>query len=600
MQNKLTSSSLSTNYEPTGFSLQIFKDRYSFSPEEYWEKACHRVSQTMAACESNGKKDEWEEKFYKEISSNRFVPGGRIWAGAGRPKPNLINCFICDVEDSKDGWGSCCNDCVVISSSGGGIGVNYSKIRPRGSIIRGSGGIASGAVSFMKIINAIAEQIKTGGGRRSAHMMLLDICHPDIEEFLDAKLDKNQLNNANVSVSFGCMSPEDFFELVDKDKDVELVFHGQVIKKIKAKKIWSKIIDNAYENGEPGLFNHSFANKMNNTYYYKEIVGSNPCSEVVGQAFSSCVLGSIVLPRFVENGKINWDKLDYTIRVATRFLDNVVSVTTYPISKIEEEAIKSRKIGLGITGLHDALILCNIKYASNEAIEFVERVFDFIKNKAYETSTYLAVEKGVFQVFDQEKIMKSGFIKTLKNSVKMRIREYGLRNSNLLSCAPTGTISIISGNVSSGIEPIFGPAYKRKYYDKKDDDKMKEELVFHPLFDQFMREGKDVSHFENSDDIPLKFHFEIQKACQKHIDQSISKTIILDKEKHSKKEIEKLIREYLPFIKGTTIYPLGSRENQPISPLDLKTAKKLWLEMNEKKTDGQQSRDKCKDGTCEL
>jgi len=591
----------SLEYNPTGFSLQIFKDRYSFSKEESWEQACRRISRTIASCESNGKKEEWEEKFFKEISSNRFVPGGRIWAGAGRPKPNLINCFIIDVADSREGWGECASNCIVIGSLGGGIGCNYSSVRPRGFPIRGTGGTASGAVSFMKIINSIAEEIKTGGGRRSAHMLLLDICHPDIEEFLDAKLDKKQLNNGNVSVSFGCVSPEDFFDLVDKDKDLELVFKGQVSRKVKAKKLWNKIIDNAYENGEPGLFNNSLANQMNNLYYYKEIVGSNPCAEICGPAFSSCVLGSLVISRFVENEKINWDKLDYTIRVATRFLDNVVSVTTYPIKQIEDEAMNTRKIGLGVTGLHDAMLLCGIKYGSKESLELVDRIFDFIKNKAYETSTYLSVEKGSFSVFDKEKIMKSGFVKTLKNSVKMRIKEYGLRNSNLLSCAPTGTISIISGNVSSGVEPIFGPAYKRKYYDKNDEDKMKEEIVFHPLFDKFMSDGKDVSHFESSDNIPLRAHFEIQKACQKHIDQSISKTILVDKANHSRKDIEKLIKEFLPFLKGTTIYPLGSRENQPITPLDLKTAKKLWTEEKEKhNTDGEQSKGTCKDGMCEL
>lgn len=590
----------SLEYSPQGFSLQIFKDRYSFSKDETWEQACKRVARTIASCESNGKRNDWENKFFKEISSNRFVPGGRIWAGAGRPKPNLINCFICDVSDSKEGWGECCNDCVVISSSGGGIGINYSNIRPRGSIINGSGGIASGAVSFMKIINAIAEQIKTGGGRRSAHMMLLDLSHPDIEEFLDAKLDKNQLNNANISVSFGNISPSDFFNLVEKDKEMDLVFKGKVIKRISAKKIWNKIIDNIYENGEPGLFNHHFSNEMNNLYYYNEIVGSNPCGEVVGPPFASCVLGSLVLPRFVENGKINFDKLDYTIRVAIRFLDNVISVTTYPIRKIETEAINTRKIGLGVTGLHDALLLCGIKYASKEAIEFVDKLFNFIKNKSYETSTYLAVEKGVFPVFDKEKIMKSGFIKTLKNSVKLRIQEYGLRNSNLLSCAPTGTISIISGNISSGIEPIFGPAYIRKFYDKKDDDKMKEEIIFHPLFDKFMSEGKDVSNFENSDDIPIRYHFEIQKICQKHVDQSISKTIIIDRKKHSKKEIEKLFIEYFPSIKGVTVYPLDSRENQPITPLSLLESKKAWKEREKHNTNAIQSKDSCKNGICEI
>jgi ribonucleoside-diphosphate reductase alpha chain len=340
---------------------------------------------------------------------------------------------------------------------------------------------------------------------------------------------------------------------------------------------------------------------MNNLYYYKPIIATNPCAELCSSEDSSCILGSLVLSRFVEDGKINWDKLDYTIRVAVRFLDNVISVSTYPLQKIEEESKNTRRIGLGVTAFHDMLLKLGIKYNSEESLKIVDRIFPFICNKAYETSSFIAVEKGVFSVFDKEKIMKSGFIKTLKNSVRLRIREYGLRNSNLLSCAPTGTISIISGNCSSGIEPIFGPGYKRRYYDKKSKDTMREEIVFHPLFDQYMTEGKDVSFFESADDIPLKAHLDIQKTCQKYIDQSISKTVLVNKDKISKKEIDKLIKEYLPELKGLTIYVGGSRENQPITALDLKTAKKLWAEEKEKhNTDGEQSKGTCKDGTCEL
>ena len=587
-------------YEPSGFSYEIFKNRYAFTESESWSDAVRRVSRTMAACENNGKKEEWEEKFFKEISSNRFVPGGRIWYGAGRPKSNLVNCFVLGVTDSREGWGKACSDVIVVSGVGGGVGINYSSIRPRGLSIKGTGGVASGAVSFMQVINSIAEIIKSGGGRRSAHMMMLDICHGDIEEFLDKKLNKKELNNANISVSFACISPEEFFKLVEKGEDISLTWKGQELKKVSARKLWQKIIDNAYENGEPGLFNHVLANKMNNTNYYKEVAGVNPCGETILPEFGSCVLGSVALHRFVENGKMNWDALDYTIRVGVRFLDNVISVTIYPIKDIEDESLNSRRIGLGVTGMHDMLLKLGIKYGSKEAIETVDKVFDYIKNKAYETSTYIAVEKGVFPVYDKEQLLKSGFVKTLKPSIRSKIREYGLRNAALLSCPPTGTISIISGNCSSGIEPIFGPAYTRKYYDKKDDDKMKEEIVFHPLFDKFMSESKDVSFFETFDEIPIRYHFEMQKTCQKHVDQAISKTILIDKNKVSKKEVEKLIKEFLPELKGLTIYPLDSRSEQPISPIQLSESKKLWREKEKHNIEGPQSKDGCKNGICEL
>ncbi len=591
----------SLEYSPEGFSLQIFKDRYAFIENESWQDACKRVSRTMASCESNGKKEEWEEKFFKEISSNRFVPGGRIWYGSGRPKSNLVNCFVLAAGDSREAWGKTSSDTIIVSGVGGGVGINYSSIRPRGTPIKGTGGEASGAVSFMQVINSIAEIIKSGGGRRSAHMMMLDITHGDIEEFLDKKLNRKELNNANISVVFSS-DPKEFFEAVENDIDISLKWKEQEIKKVSAKKLWNKIINNAYENGEPGLFNRFLANKMNNTYYYKEVSGANPCAETILPEFGSCVLGSLVLSRFVdkETKKIDWDKLDYSVRVAIRFLDNVVSVTTYPLKDIEDESIDSRRIGLGVTGLHDMLLKMNLKYASKESLEVVDKIFDFIKNKAYETSTYIAVEKGTFPVYNKDQIIKSGFIKTLKPSVRSRIREYGLRNSSLLSCPPTGTISIISGNCSSGIEPIFGPAYKRKYYDKKQGDSMKEEIVFHPLFDEFMRDGKDVSFFETFDEISLKYHFEIQRTCQKHVDQAISKTILVDKNKTSKKEIAELIKEYFCDLKGLTIYPMNSRESQPITPIDLKTAKKMWFEKEEHNTEGAQSKDSCKNGVCEI
>jgi ribonucleoside-diphosphate reductase alpha chain len=742
-----TAVSGSDRYEPMGISLDIFKQRYAFTENETWDEACMRLARTVAAAEKQEKRDEWQEKFYKEIVSNRFCPGGRIWFGAGRPKSNLINCFVLDVEDSREGWGKTCSDSIIVSGVGGGIGINYSKIRPRGTLVTGTGGEAQGAVAYMRIINAIAEEIRGGGNRRSAHMMILNINHGDIEEFLDTKLEQGNLKNANVSVAFN-MDFDEFVELVEKDKDLSLSWRGSELKKVKARVLWNKIIDHAYKNGEPGIFNLNYANKMNNLYYYKDVIACNPCitgdtfikcssdvglpfprkikdlaedgidvlvysrnkengnyeiklgmrprktgeqkevwkvifngeenlsitatpdhkfylsdkseillknlkcgdsmlasrklfiekvefvgyedvynvtvddnhnymiwldedtsvvvgncGEVIAPSNSSCVLGSLVLPRFVENEKINWDKLDYTVRVANRFLDNIVSITQYPLKEIEDESLNTRRIGIGVVGLHDMLLSMGQKYASEESIKIIEQLFSFIVSKAYETSTYLAVEKGVFPKYDREKFMKSGFVKTLKNSVKLRIREYGMRNSNLMSIAPTGTISMLCGNCSSGIEPIFGPAYKRKYYDKKNGDKMKEETIIHPLFDKFMSEGKDVSHFESSSSIDLETHFKIQKTVQEHVDQSISKTILVDKEKHSKQEIEKLIKQYMGQLKGLTIYPLNSRSEQPINPISLQEAKKLWKEKNKELLSTAEiatSHDSCRDGKCDL
>ncbi len=598
MTNTTTAVSGSDHYEPTGISLDIFKQRYAFTENETWDEACMRLARTVAAAEKQEKRDEWQEKFYKEIVSNRFCPGGRIWFGAGRPKSNLINCFVLDVEDSREGWGKTCSDSIIVSGVGGGIGINYSKIRPRGTLVTGTGGEAQGAVAYMRIINAIAEEIRGGGNRRSAHMMILNINHGDIEEFLDTKLEQGNLKNANVSVAFN-MDFDEFIGLVEKDKDLSLSWRGNEFKKIKAKLLWNKIIDHAYKNGEPGIFNMNYANKMNNLHYCREVTATNPCAELSSSPRGSCCLGSVVLFRFVENGKINWDKLDYTIRVATRFLDNVLSITQYPLKEIEDESLQTRRIGIGVTGLHDMLLLLGQKYASEESIKTIEQLFNFITSKTYETSTYLAVEKGAFPAYDKEKFLKSGFVKTLKNSVKIRIREYGCRNSNLMSVAPTGTISMLCGNCSSGIEPIFGPAYKRKFYDKKNNDKMKEEIIFHPIFARFMAEGKDVSHFECSSDIPLKTHFEIQKTVQEYVDQSISKTILVDRDKHSKQEIEKLIKNYFGQLKGITLYPMGSRDDQPITPLSLQEAKKLWKEKNKDAVEGAQGME-CKSGVCEL
>ena len=592
-------------YEPKGFPLDIFKQRYAFTKDESFSEACERVARHVSSIEHNNKKLVWHERFFEELNENRFVPGGRIWYGCGRPKANLINCFVASVEDSREGWGELAKNTIIISGIGGGVGTNYSKIRPRGTKINGTGGKATGAVSLMRIINGIAHEIKAGGGRRSALMMALDVTHSDIIEFLDAKLNKNELNNANVSVVFNEMSPEEFFDKVQLGYSGMLKFswRQEDLGEIPAFEIWQKIVKNSLESGEPGILNLNLANKMSNIYYYKPLECSNPCGETILHKGSLCCLGHLVLPRFVRDGEVDWDLLDDTIRISVRFLDNVLSVTNFPLSEFEEETQKTRRIGLGVTGLHDMLIRLGLDYTMKKSIKKVDEIFNFIKNRSYEASTYLSAEKGPFPVYDKEMIMKSGFIKKLKPSVKNRIRQYGLRNCALNTCAPTGTVSIMSGNCSSGIEPAFGPAWKRRYIIESEDgtENTATEIIFHPLFVEMME--NDLKYkIENSYDLSIRDHLEMQSTCQKHIDQSISKTILIDKSNIDFKEYSETLMDYLPRIKGLTVYPLDSRENQPITPMTMDEAIEAWTAKNGENLNecGIVSVDACKDGACDL
>ena len=303
-----------------------------------------------------------------------------------------------------------------------------SPIRPRDTVIHGTGGKATGSTSLMEILDTTGSVMKDGGGRRAALMFGLHIDHGDIQEFLDKKLDLNELKHANCSVIFN-RNPEEFFEKVRNNEELELKFNGNVIKKVSAKKIWNKIVSNALKNGEPGILNSYYANKMSNIWYVTELICTNPCGEVWLSAKECCDLGSLVLPRFVTpTGKISWSTLRDTIHTAVRFLDNVLTVNHYPLPEIEEVCSNLRRVGLGITGLHDMLLLCGLKYNSPEGLELVNKVMKFIKNEAYGASINLAAEKGSFAKFDPEKFVRSSFVKTLKPTIRKAILEKGIRN----------------------------------------------------------------------------------------------------------------------------------------------------------------------------
>lgn len=576
-------------YQPTGWALEIFQSRHAAHKDESWDEACKRVAWHVANAEDGPDREKWAKLFEGVLRSNLLMPGGRIWYGAGRSRGQLLNCFVIPTADSREGWGKTLYDSVVISGTGGGVGLNCSPVRPKGSVIRGTGGVATGAVSLMQAVDAVGDVIKAGGGRRTALMLCLSISHGDISEFLDKKLDLGQLNNANVSVVFD-EDPEDFFRLVREGKDFPLTFQGKQVGSIPAAELWSRIVKNALRGGEPGILNGYLANKMSNIWYVEQLTSTNPCGEIWMSPYDCCCLGALVLPRFLRGGEFDWDLLREAISVSVRFLDDVLSVNNYPLPEIAAKCAQLRRIGLGITGLHHLLLQLGLKYNSSKGLEFVDKLMKFIKNSSYEASADLAAEKGAFPAFVPEKFLKSSFVKGLKPSIREKIRAYGIRNCALNTIAPTGTISIVCG-VSSGIEPIFAAAYERRY---RKGEELAVETVVDPLFKEFVLAGRSVKHFQGAHELSIRDHFEMQRTCQLHVDNAVSKTINLP-HGTSWEELSELYMEYLPDLKGVTVYPDGSRENQPLTPLSTEVAEEFAF--NEALVAGN---DNCRSGVCDV
>lgn len=586
-------------YEPQGFALEIFHSRHAAHDKETWAEACDRVAQHVANAETGEGRNLWRDKFADALKWNTFMPGGRIWYGSGRAKGQLLNCFVIPAADSREGWGKAASDSLIIGGTGGGVGCNFSPVRPRGTTIRGTGGTATGAVSLMSIVNAIGEEIKAGGGRRTALMFCLSLSHGDIEEFCSKKLDRNMLNNANVSVVFDT-DPEEFFRLAREGGDWPLLHQGREVGRMPAKELWTRLVRNALivreggAGGEPGLLNGYLANKMSNIWYVEPLTSTNPCGEIWMSPYDCCCLGALVLPRFVNDKKddLDWDMLRENVKLGVRFLDDVLSINNYPLPEIKAKCEQLRRIGLGIMGLHHMLLELGYKYNSAKGLEFVDKLMGRIKTWAYEASSDLALEKGSFPGFDAEKFLKSGFCKTLKPSLRDRIRRDGMRNCATMTIAPTGTTSIVC-DVSSGIEPIYSCGFERRY--RKGEDIAMEVLV-DPLFQKFVSEGRSTKHFVGAMDMKIRDHLEMQRTCQKHVDNAVSKTINLAPGTNAE-ELSELLMEFVPELKGVTVYPEGSRDDQPLTPIPYDQA--LNLAKNSKVGQKVQSDDACRGGNCE-
>lgn len=869
-----------------GIKDDIYHQRYKAHGEETWEKdSSLRIGRTAAQAEAPELQDEWTQRFHQSIASYDFIPGGRIIVNAGKPKPYMMNCNCIDVDDSRESIGEMLKDILVISGTGGGVGVSFSKIRPKGAPIQTNGGESSGTISFMHCADQVAGTIKTGGGRRAALMMSLSVYHPDILDFLHEKLDLNKLQNANISVEID----DKFIDAVNTDADWDLVWAGKTYQTIKAKEIWNILVKNALASGEPGILNMGHIRNMANSSYFTEIVTTNPCqpetslfltkdrgivqlkdigigdtvwtgkqwspivnkwstgvkpvyryttsngyytectenhrvvqsgvktkikdanhidkaictsefsgndfdedlavlagliqgdgsmqknggtssylnigkddgdheehvghliaatipatdhkcelwrfdqsfsdlnlkyshitertisdfwmgassttmkrflkglysangsilesaqrvtlkssnktliqqvqimlsalgirsyyttnkagnvkwdngtycskesydlnitsdintfaekigftqkyktkkirdkkiinpqrsTDIIGiehigdmevfdytveadehtvwqgglhlsncgelplPAYSACCLGSINVANFAREKYLDVKGFKQAIETGVRFLDDIITVNEYPLERIKLNATSDRRIGLGIMGLHYAMLKLGIKYSSDEGVAFVEKVYEILRNHSYWTSAQIASEKGSFSRFDKEKFLSMPFIKALPSKIRDEIREKGMRNVCLNTQAPTGTTSLLAGT-SSGIEPIFAPVYERKY---KSDGVDKTEIIADEMFALAKKEGRDTAHFESSHDISPEAHLKVQEAAQRYIDSAISKTINLPRD-FKQGELSALMLKYIPGLKGVTIYKEGAKEDQPLTPLD--------------------------------
>lgn len=569
-------------FQPTGYSNEIFKLRYALTPEETWEQCCDRIARQMALAEKVEKQLVYHKKFYDILVENLFVPGGRIARNSGRKDPQLLNCFVLGNElDSKEGWGNVSRELIVTSMTGGGCGIDASDIRPNGANIGDNGGTCPGPLSLFDLLDGNAEPVRSGGSRRVALMFSLGLSHPDVVDFVNAKTKKGRLTHANLSVRSSNTS--NFIGAVNENRLWDLSWKGKYKKQINAKELWDKIVHNAYSGAEPGFLNAELAESESNIWYIEPLVTTNPCGEIFLSSYDCCCLGHLVLPRYVSDGRLNWSLIGKVVTLAVRFLDNVLSVNRYPLVEMSKKSNRLRRIGLGTTGLSDMLAMLGIKYGSEEGNKFVDKLFRFISKAAYEASIMLAIEKGPFPACDPVKHVESGYMKRMTSKIRERVLEHGIRNCAILTQAPVGTMSIVCGNVSSGIEPMFSPAYERAYWEN---DKRKKELVFHPLFAQYLKEGKDVSHFVGSHDLSVRDHLEVQKIVQRHVDNAVSKTINMAKD-FPEEEMNRLWLEYLPYLKGTTFYREGTRgfvneagevEAPPLTPVSIGEAMKRFKE----------------------
>ncbi|KIN79316.1 adenosylcobalamin-dependent ribonucleoside-diphosphate reductase [Sulfitobacter mediterraneus] len=491
------------------------------------EDSWRRIARDLARVEDDAA--QWEDRFYTALEDFKYLPAGRITAGAGTARRvTLFNCFVMGtVPDSMSGIFDMLKEAALTMQQGGGIGYDFSTIRPKGADVLGVSADASGPLSFMDVWDAMCRTIMSAGSRRGAMMATMRCDHPDIEDFITAKSDPARLRMFNMSV----LVTDDFMEAVKADGSWELTFNDRVYHTVQARDLWNKIMQATYDYAEPGVIFIDRINAANNLSYCETIAATNPCGEQPLPPYGACLLGSINLARLVsdpfgDDSQLDEAALQELVATAVRMMDNVVDVSKFPLEAQAREAQAKRRIGLGVTGLADALLMVGQRYGSDEAAAQTESWLKAIARAAYLASVDLAKEKGAFPLFDADAYLASGTMQQMDDDVRDAIREHGIRNALLTSIAPTGTISLYAGNVSSGIEPVFAYAYTRKVL-QKDGSRTEEEVVDYAV--QMWRDLKGDAplpdYFVNAQTLAPSDHVKMQAAAQKWVDSSISKTI---------------------------------------------------------------------------
>ena len=547
---------------PMAISQQIWDMKYRLKDqngtflEQTVQDTWRRIAKALSEVETEPKK--WETIFYNALTDFKFLPAGRITAGSGTKRNvTLFNCFVMGViPDSMSGIFDMLKEAALTMQQGGGIGYDFSTIRPKGSLVKGIAADASGPVSFMDVWDSMCRTIMSAGSRRGAMMATMRCDHPDIEEFIAAKSDSQKLRMFNLSV----LVTDAFMDAVKKGEDWKLIYNNKVYSVIKAADLWDQIMRATYNFAEPGVIFIDRINATNNLSYCETITATNPCGEQPLPPYGACLLGSINLAKLVEqpfdkNAYLDVSQLEDLVSTAVRMMDNVIEVSQFPLEAQKLEAKNKRRIGLGVTGLADALLMVGLRYGSDEAVKKTEKWMKTIALSAYKASINLAEEKGAFPLFDPEKFIVSGKMIQMDEDVKKAVNKFGIRNALLTSIAPTGTISLYAGNVSSGIEPVFAYSYKRKVL-QNDGSHVEEEVVDYAvkLWRDKFGNAPLPDFFVNAQNLTPADHVKMQAAAQKWVDSSISKTINCPEDISFDDFKEVYIQAYDTGCKGCTTY----------------------------------------------
>lgn len=544
-------------------SRQIWETKYRFEPpggkaERSVEETLARVAAAAAAAEARANRKAWERRFFDAMAGFAFIPAGRILAGAGTARGvTLFNCFVMgEIGDDMGSIFANVREAALTLQQGGGIGHDFSTLRPRGAPVRGVGADASGPVSFMDVWDAMCKTIMSAGSRRGAMMGTMRCDHPDIEAFIEAKADPARLRNFNLSV----LVTDAFLEAVKADAPWPLVFGGEIFRTLSARGLWYKIMRSAYGYAEPGVIFIDRVNAANNLSYCEEISSTNPCGEQPLPPYGACLLGSINLAALIEEpftsaARLSEHRLETLVPHAVRLLDNIIDVSRYPLPAQEKEAKAKRRIGLGVTGLADALILCGDHYGSQEGRDLAQRWMERIAHAAYAASVELAKEKGAFPLFNAGEFLQRPFPSSLPPALQEGIREHGIRNGVLTSIAPTGTISLLAGNLSSGIEPVFDFEYRRRilspdgtpHYETVEDYAVR-------LFRESHGPKAFTDAFVTAHQLTPQEHLLMQAAVQRYVDASISKTVNCPQEMAFEDFEALYLDAYRLGLKGCTAY----------------------------------------------